>query len=178
VNSFTRQALPTVNRKRFFVNILSIESFRPQKAHNRTLLFGSVSLKHGYHFDYWYKRLNMRMRVCYLDCYEAGLCCYLLTHIETLLRPLQLCYFHLWRTYWLFSYSAEREVMYLFTSYLFSSLLLFTFFGPAILRLTLPNKSHPSGNVSLLYMRGFRIECRLGYLLSRGFSGFLQFLQA
>jgi hypothetical protein len=29
----------------------------------------------------------MNMRACYLDCHEAGLCCYLVTHIENLLRP-------------------------------------------------------------------------------------------
>jgi hypothetical protein len=29
----------------------------------------------------------MRMRVCYRDCHEAGLCCYLVIHIEDLLRP-------------------------------------------------------------------------------------------
>jgi hypothetical protein len=39
------------------------------------------------------------MHVCYLGCHEAGLCCYLLTHIENLLRPLQLFYFHLWPIY-------------------------------------------------------------------------------
>jgi hypothetical protein len=43
----------------------------------------------------------MRMRVCCLDCYEAGLCCYLVIHIVNLLRPLQLFYFHLWSIYWL-----------------------------------------------------------------------------
>jgi hypothetical protein len=32
----------------------------------------------------------MRMRVCYLDCHEAGLCCYLVIHIEILLHLLQL----------------------------------------------------------------------------------------
>jgi hypothetical protein len=37
----------------------------------------------------------MRMCACYLDCHEAGLCCYLMIHIENLLRPLQLFYFHL-----------------------------------------------------------------------------------
>jgi hypothetical protein len=31
VNSFTRHTLPTVNRKHFFMNILCIEFFRPQK---------------------------------------------------------------------------------------------------------------------------------------------------
>jgi hypothetical protein len=30
----------------------------------------------------------MRMWVCYLDCHEAGLCCYLAIQIENLLRPL------------------------------------------------------------------------------------------
>jgi hypothetical protein len=43
----------------------------------------------------------MRMRVCYIDCYEAELCCNLMIHNENLLRPLQLFYFHLWPTYWL-----------------------------------------------------------------------------
>jgi hypothetical protein len=43
----------------------------------------------------------MRMRICYLDCHEAGLCCYLVIHTENLLRPLQLFYFHLWPIYWL-----------------------------------------------------------------------------
>jgi hypothetical protein len=31
VNRFTRQTLPTINRKHFFMNILCIESFWPQK---------------------------------------------------------------------------------------------------------------------------------------------------
>jgi hypothetical protein len=26
----------------------------------------------------------MRVRVCYIDCHEAGLCCYVLIHIENL----------------------------------------------------------------------------------------------
>jgi hypothetical protein len=43
----------------------------------------------------------MRMRICYLDCHEAGLCCYLVIHIENLLRQLQLFYFHLCPIYWL-----------------------------------------------------------------------------
>jgi hypothetical protein len=33
--------------------------------------------------------LNKRMRVCYLDCHEAGLCCYLVIHTENLLHQLQ-----------------------------------------------------------------------------------------
>jgi hypothetical protein len=90
-----------VNRKHFFMNILYIESFCPQKTHNRILLLGSSLLKHSHHFDYWNQPLNMRMRVCYRDYHEAGLCCYLVVHIENLLRLLQLFYFHLWPIYWL-----------------------------------------------------------------------------
>jgi hypothetical protein len=44
----------------------------------------------------------MRVRFSYLDCHEAGLCCYLAIHIENLLHPLQLFYFHLRPIYWLF----------------------------------------------------------------------------
>jgi hypothetical protein len=32
----------------------------------------------------------MRMRVCYVDCHEAGLRCYLVIYLEKILRPLQL----------------------------------------------------------------------------------------
>jgi hypothetical protein len=52
------------------------------------------------HFDYWNLPLNVSMRVSYLDCHEARLCCYLVTHIENLLRSLLLFYFHLWPIYW------------------------------------------------------------------------------
>jgi hypothetical protein len=72
----------------------------PTKKYNRTLLFGSILLKQGCHFDYWNQPLNMRMHVCYLDFHEAWLCCYLVIYIEKL-RPLQLFYFHLWPIYWL-----------------------------------------------------------------------------
>jgi hypothetical protein len=71
------------------------------RKYNRTLFFVSTLLKRGRHFDYWNQPLNIRMGVCYLDSHEAGLCCYLVTHIENLLRPLQLFYFHLWPIYWL-----------------------------------------------------------------------------
>jgi hypothetical protein len=43
----------------------------------------------------------MWMCVCYLDCHKVGLCGYLVIHIETLWRSLQLFYFHLWSIYWL-----------------------------------------------------------------------------
>jgi hypothetical protein len=67
----------------------ALSLFCPQ---TKTLLFDSVLLKHGHHLDNWNQALNMRMRVCYLDCREAWLCCYLVTHTENLLLPLQLFY--------------------------------------------------------------------------------------
>jgi hypothetical protein len=91
---FKWQTFPTVKRKHFFMNILCIESFCPLKKHNRTLLFSHTILKHGRHFDYWNQPLNMR--ICYLDCHEAELCYYLVIHIENLLCPSQMFYFHLW----------------------------------------------------------------------------------
>jgi hypothetical protein len=50
----------------------------------------------------------MHMRVWYLDCHEAGLCCFLVIHTENLLHPLQLFYFQLWPIYWL-SLVTEEE---------------------------------------------------------------------
>jgi hypothetical protein len=70
--------------------------------HNRTILFGRILLKHCHHFDYWNQLPNICVNVCYLNCREAGLCCYLVIHIGNLLRPLQLLYFHSWPVYWLF----------------------------------------------------------------------------
>jgi hypothetical protein len=99
VNRFMLQTLPTINREYFFMSLLCTASFCPQKTHKRTLLFGSVIPMHGRHFDYWNQPLNMRMRICYLNCHDAGLCCYLVIHIEDLWCPLQLFYFHLWLIY-------------------------------------------------------------------------------
>jgi hypothetical protein len=59
--------------------------------HNRTLLFCTTLLKHGRHFDYWKQPPNMRIRVCYLDYREAGLCCYVVINVESLLHVLQHC---------------------------------------------------------------------------------------
>jgi hypothetical protein len=70
------------------------------KTHKRTLLFCSTPVKHDRYSDYWNQPLSMRMCVRYLDCHEAGPCCYLMIHIETLLCPLQLFYFLLWPIYW------------------------------------------------------------------------------
>jgi hypothetical protein len=67
----------------------------------KTLLFGIILLTRGRYFDYRNQPLNMSMRLCYLDCHEAGLCCYLVMHIETQLHSLQLFYFHLRSIYWL-----------------------------------------------------------------------------
>jgi hypothetical protein len=81
VNRFTRQILPTVNSKYFFTNIFALSPFCSHTTHNITLLFCSTLLKDDRHFDCWSQPLNMRMRVCYLDCHEAGLCCYIVKHI-------------------------------------------------------------------------------------------------
>jgi hypothetical protein len=82
VNLFTPQTLPTVSGKHLFMNIPCIESLCSQETHNRTLLFSNTLLKHGRQFYYWNQPLNMRMRVCYSDYHEAGLCCYLVVHIH------------------------------------------------------------------------------------------------
>jgi hypothetical protein len=99
VNRFTRQTIPNLNRKRLFMNMLYIEPFFPQKPttercsstvrSSRTVAILTTET------SIW----TWRMRFCYLDCFEAGLCCYLLLHIENLLYPLQQFYFRLWPTY-------------------------------------------------------------------------------
>jgi hypothetical protein len=60
----TRQTLPTVNRKHFFMNILRIDSFY-LKTHNRTPLFGSTH-KHGRHFDYWNQHARLLPRLSWI----------------------------------------------------------------------------------------------------------------
>jgi hypothetical protein len=93
VNRFKRQTLPTVKRINISLWIsFALSPFAHNKTHNRTLLFSSTQ-KYGHNFDYWNQPLNMCMRICYLDCHEAWLCCYLLIHTENLLRPLQLFFF-------------------------------------------------------------------------------------
>jgi hypothetical protein len=69
--------------------------------HNITQLFSNALLKHGCHFNYLNQPLNICMCICYVGCHEAGLCCYLVIHIENLLHPLQLFYSRLWPIYWL-----------------------------------------------------------------------------
>jgi hypothetical protein len=96
-------ALRDKHRKQetFLYEYFCIVYFCQQTTHERNLLFGNALLKNGGHFNYWNQPLNMRMRIWYLDCQEAGLCCYLEIQIENLLRPLQLFYFHFSPIYWL-----------------------------------------------------------------------------
>jgi hypothetical protein len=82
----------------------------PTKVHNRTLIVSSIILKDGRHFYYWNKPLNMRMQFCYLDYYEAGLCCYLVIHTENLFHQLQLFYFHLWPIYCLSLVTVNTQI--------------------------------------------------------------------
>jgi hypothetical protein len=76
-SSATFETLPTINRKYFFMDVPCIESVFPQKGTQQNSLFGNSLLRHSHHFNYWTQPLNMRRRVCYLNCHEAGLCCYL-----------------------------------------------------------------------------------------------------
>jgi hypothetical protein len=99
VNCFTRQTLPTVNRKPLLVS--SVSSPFAHKGRKTPLLFGSTLLEHGRRFDYWNQPLNMLIHFCYLDCHAVGLCCYLVIYIEKLLHQLQVIYFHLCRISWL-----------------------------------------------------------------------------
>jgi hypothetical protein len=56
---------------------MNIEFFCPQKMCNTPLLFGSTLMEHSRHFGCQNQALKMRMHVCYLDCHQAALCCYL-----------------------------------------------------------------------------------------------------
>jgi hypothetical protein len=91
-------AINTSHRKKeafIYEYPLQISPFAHIKTHNIKLLFDNTLLMHGRHFVYRNQPVNMRMRVWYLDGYEAGLCCYLVIHMENILRPLQLFYLHL-----------------------------------------------------------------------------------
>jgi hypothetical protein len=89
-NRFTRQTHSIVNRKPLFMNILRIESFRPQNKRT-TERYSSVFAPQA-RSPFWLLKLasEMRMRVWYLDCHEAGLCCSLVIRIQNILRPLQI----------------------------------------------------------------------------------------
>jgi hypothetical protein len=71
-----------------------------KEAHNRTLFFDSTASSTVAILT-TESSLWTCILICYLDCHKAGLCCYLVTDIENLLRPLQLFYFHLCPVYWL-----------------------------------------------------------------------------
>jgi hypothetical protein len=98
MNRFTRTTLPTVNRKHFFMYILCIESFcseRPHKQRWSSIVYSSSRV------TTLTTKTSLWTWACEsatVDCHEAGLCCYLVIHMENLLRPLQLLYFHLWPT--------------------------------------------------------------------------------
>jgi hypothetical protein len=88
------------------MNTFALSNFAHKEKHNRTLLFGSILLKHGPRLDYWNKPLNMRMCVCYLDWHEAGLCCYVVicrkrsTSITVVLLPFMTYLLNLLRILW------------------------------------------------------------------------------
>jgi hypothetical protein len=98
VNRFTQQTLPTINRKHFFMNILSLSPSSNRK--HITERFSSVVYSSftvvilTTKTSLWICACN-----CYLDCHEAGLYCYLVIHIEKLFNLLRLYYFHLWPIY-------------------------------------------------------------------------------
>jgi hypothetical protein len=91
VNRFTRQTLPTINRKHFFTNILFIESSCPQK---RTTKLCSSVVQSSSTVDILTTETSLWTYASYLDVHDARLCCYLVIHTEILLLPLQLFYFH------------------------------------------------------------------------------------
>jgi hypothetical protein len=68
------------------------------------MLFGSTLVKHGSHLttetSLWTSHAHLLPR----------LCCYLVIHIENLLRPLQLFYFRLWSIYWLSPVYVDRHI--------------------------------------------------------------------
>jgi hypothetical protein len=68
--------------KHFFMNILCLESFCPQKLQKRRLLFGSRTLKHSRHFGY--SNQPLKRHISYLGCHKAGLRWYLVIYIENL----------------------------------------------------------------------------------------------
>jgi hypothetical protein len=98
-------------QKTFLYDILFIVFFYPQKERTIEHCSSVVHTKHGRYFEYWNQPLSIRMCICYIDSQEAGLCCYLVIHIENLLRPLRLFYFHLWPIYWLCFVISRRTQM-------------------------------------------------------------------
>jgi hypothetical protein len=89
---FTWQKLPTIKREHVLC---------PTKKCTTECCSSVAYSSSSFPLDYWDQPLKMRTHVCYLDCHEAVLCCYLVISIENLLCPLQLFYFHFWPVYWL-----------------------------------------------------------------------------
>jgi hypothetical protein len=79
VNRFTRQTFPTVNRTHFFINILCIESFCPQRSTikrcSSVVQTSSMVAILTTETSLW-----THMCVCYVDCHKDGPCCYVVTH--------------------------------------------------------------------------------------------------
>jgi hypothetical protein len=82
VNRFTWQTLPTVNRKHSLWISFALSPCIDKKKERATERYSSVvhSSSTVAILINWNHPLNMRMRVCYLDCHEAGLCCYLVIY--------------------------------------------------------------------------------------------------
>jgi hypothetical protein len=82
LNRFTRETLPTLDRNRFFMNILCIESFFPQKTHNAALRKYTPQARSPFRLP---KPASEHVHARLLsDYHEAGLCCYLAIHINNL----------------------------------------------------------------------------------------------
>jgi hypothetical protein len=64
-----------------------VGSFRPQKTHNITLLFGNTLLSHSRNFHCWNQPLNMCLRVFYLECHEGDTHRKPITSITSVLLP-------------------------------------------------------------------------------------------
>jgi hypothetical protein len=137
--------------------------------HKITLFFGSMLLKHGRHIDYWNQPLNMRMRVCYLDSHQAGLCCYLVIHIENLLHSIQLFYFRLCPVYWLSLVGIGFEIL---TMVVMNSAVFWN-----VTRCSLVESYWHSGGMFCPYRQGRRF-IRVSYICFYREAGGSMFLEA
>jgi hypothetical protein len=94
---YATKTVPTVNRKHFFINILCVKFFFPHR-NTKECCFSLV------HSSNTVAILTTDTSFWTGACAFAiwtGLCCYIVIHIENLLRQLQLFYFYLWPVYWL-----------------------------------------------------------------------------
>jgi hypothetical protein len=98
---FTRQTLPTVTRKYFFL----------YEYHSHWVILPTKSITERFflvvHPSSVVATLTTETSLWTWACvsatytHKAGLCCYLVIHIGNLLHPLELFYFQLWPIYWL-----------------------------------------------------------------------------